>query len=70
VVTGRAHALEMIEMAQITLIVGAAALFVAGMLAWFTLWHRRAASSFQRVRVESGRPRVVRRVKESGPNTE
>jgi uncharacterized iron-regulated membrane protein len=41
-------------MAQITMIIGLIALFVAGFVAWYTLWHRRVESAaFQRVPVRS-----------------
>jgi hypothetical protein len=44
------------RMAQITLIVGSAALFVAGFLgAWYTLWHRKVEAAFERVPVGDGR---------------
>jgi uncharacterized iron-regulated membrane protein len=42
-------------MAQITMIIGSIALFVAGFFAWYTLWHRRAESAFERVPVGSRR---------------
>jgi hypothetical protein len=41
-------------MAMITLIVGSVGLFAAGFAAWYTIWHRRAAS-FERVPVRTGR---------------
>lgn len=40
---------------MITLIVGSLSFFVAGFAAWYTLWHRRLASSFERVPVRVGR---------------
>jgi len=43
-----------VEMAMITLIVGSVGLFVAGVAAWSTISHRRAAS-FERVPVRTGR---------------
>ena len=42
-------------MTQIMMIVGPVALFVAGFVAWYTLWHRRLESGFERVRVGYGR---------------
>ena len=50
------------DMAEIVAIVVAAGLFIAGFVAWYTMWHRRMAASFERVRVGSGRSAsVVRR---------
>ncbi|HEX3333767.1 MAG TPA: hypothetical protein VHS57_05460 [Acidimicrobiales bacterium] len=40
---------------MITLIIGSIAFFVAGFAAWYTLWHRRLESSFERVPVRTGR---------------
>jgi hypothetical protein len=40
---------------MITLIVGSVGLFAAGFAAWYTIWHRRAAASFERVPVRTGR---------------
>jgi uncharacterized iron-regulated membrane protein len=42
-------------MVQITMVLGSVALFVAGFVAWYTLWHRRIESAFERVRVGNGR---------------
>jgi hypothetical protein len=42
-------------MAQITMIVGSVALFVAGLVAWYTQWRRRVQPAFERVRVDNGR---------------
>ena len=42
-------------MAEITLIVGSVGLVVAGFAAWYTIWHRRVESSFERVPVRAGR---------------
>lgn len=42
-------------MAQITMIVGSAAFFVAGFAAWYARWHRRVGSAFERVRVRNER---------------
>jgi hypothetical protein len=36
-------------MAQIMMIIGSIALFVAGFVAWYTLWHRRVQPAFERV---------------------
>ena len=49
-------------MAELTLIVGSAVLFVTGFVTWCTIWHRRADASFEKVPVTSGRAaRVPRR---------
>jgi hypothetical protein len=45
--------------AVITLIVGSVGLFVAGFVAWYTLWRLRLASRLERVPVKSGRPLYV-----------
>jgi hypothetical protein len=42
-------------MAEITLIVGAGALFVTGFVSWYTIWHRRVESCFEKVPVATGR---------------
>lgn len=42
-------------MAQITMIIGSFALFLAGFVAWYTLRRRRVESAFERVPVESRR---------------
>jgi hypothetical protein len=42
-------------MAQITMIIGSVALFVAGFLSWYTLSHRRVESALERVPVGSRR---------------
>jgi hypothetical protein len=42
-------------MAQITMIVGPVVLFVGSFVAWYTLWHRRIESAFERVPVGNGR---------------
>ncbi|MGO9854729.1 MAG: hypothetical protein ACLPYY_06795 [Acidimicrobiales bacterium] len=48
-------------MAEVTLIVGFAALFLAGFVTWYTIGHRRVVSRLEKVPVETGRPlRVVR----------
>jgi hypothetical protein len=49
-------------MAELMLIVGAVTLFVGGFAAWYTLWHLRVESSFERVPIEAGRSiHVVRK---------
>jgi len=48
-------------MAEITLIVGLAVLFVTGFLAWYTIWHRRVESCFENVPVATGRSAHVLR---------
>ncbi len=56
-------------MEEITLIAGSAVLFTAGFAGWYTLWHRRAAASFERVRVNGRRSvHVLRRDGEPGEN--
>jgi len=45
----------MVEMAEITMIMGSFALFVAGFVAWYTLWHRKVESCFERVPVDTNR---------------
>ena len=42
-------------MAEVAVISGSIGVFVAGFAAWYTLWHRRLATSFERVPVRSGR---------------
>ncbi len=49
-------------MEQITVVVGAVGLFLAGLVAWYTRWHRRVATTFERVPVGTARSaHVVRR---------
>ena len=49
-------------MAEVTLIAGFAALFLAGFATWYTIWHRRVESRFEEVPVETARSdRVLRR---------
>ena len=42
-------------MAEIAAILGAAGIFVAGFVAWYTMWHRRMAAAFERVPVGTAR---------------
>jgi hypothetical protein len=57
-------------MAEIAVILGAAGVFVAGFVAWYTVWHRRMATAFERVRVGTARSAlVVRRGAEVPGNT-
>jgi hypothetical protein len=50
------------DMAEIAVILVAAGLFIAGFVAWYTMWHRRMAAAFDRVRVGTDRSApVVRR---------
>jgi hypothetical protein len=42
-------------MAVVAVIAGSIGIFVAGFVAWYTLWHRRLESSFERVPVQTGR---------------
>ena len=42
-------------MAEVTWIAASGGLVAAGFAAWYTVWHRRAESSFERVPVRSGR---------------
>ena len=56
------YAEELIEMEEITVILSAVGLFVAGFVAWYTMWHRRVATAFERVPVETDQSaHVVRR---------
>jgi hypothetical protein len=49
-------------MAVIMLILGTVGVFVAGFVAWYTMWHRRMATAFERVPVSTDRSaQVVRR---------
>ena len=51
-------------MAEVSVILGSAGLFIAGFLAWYTMWHRRTATAFERIPVRTARSagsaRVVR----------
>jgi hypothetical protein len=42
-------------MAEVTLIVGCGSLFAIGFVSWYTIWHRRVESRFQKVPVATGR---------------
>jgi hypothetical protein len=52
---------ELIQLAEITVIVGSVGLFVASFAASYTMWHRRAATAFERVPVTARSAPVVRR---------
>ena len=54
-------------MAEITGILGAVGLFVAGFVTWYTMWHRRLSAAFERVPVGTARSvHVLRRGIELG----
>ncbi len=54
-------------MAEITVILGSAGLFVAGFVAWYTVWPRRASDALERVPVAPARAaHVVRHADERG----
>ena len=42
-------------MATLTMIIGAVGVFVVGFAGWYTLWHHKVESCFERVPVRSGR---------------
>jgi hypothetical protein len=46
-------------MAEITVFLGAAGVFIAGFVTWYTMWHRRAANAFERVPVGTDRSVLV-----------
>ena len=46
-------------MAEIVVILGAPGTFVAGFVAWYTMWHRRMATAFERVPVGTARSALV-----------
>jgi hypothetical protein len=49
-------------MTQITLIASTVGLFVAGFITWYTMWHRKVESCFERVPVGDRRAvHLVRR---------
>jgi hypothetical protein len=57
-------------MAEVAVILGAVGSFVAGFAAWYTMWHRRMATAFERFPVGTARPAlVVRRGAELPGNT-
>ena len=43
----------------IAVLLGAGGMFVAGFVTWYTLWHRRMASAFERVPVGTARSALV-----------
>jgi hypothetical protein len=46
-------------MAEIAAILVAVGFFIAGFVTWYTLWHRRVANAFERVRVSTDRSALV-----------
>ena len=46
-------------MADITVTLVAGGSFIAGFVAWYTMWHRRMATAFERVRVGADRSALV-----------
>jgi hypothetical protein len=46
-------------MAEIVMIMVGLGAFVAGFVAWYTLWHRRVANAFERVPVSTDRSALV-----------
>ena len=46
-------------MAEITAILVAGGLFIAGFVAWYTMSHRRMAAAFERVRVGADRSALI-----------
>jgi hypothetical protein len=48
-------------MVDITVILVAVGSFIAGFVAWYTLWHRRMAAAFERVPVGADRSALVLR---------
>jgi hypothetical protein len=57
-------------MEEIASILVVAGLFIAGCVAWYTMWHRRAAAAFERVPVGDDRSvLVVRRGADLPGNT-
>ncbi len=54
-------------MAEITVVLGSVGLFVAGFVAWYTVWHRRVTAAFEQVPVGADRSvHVLRRGIELG----
>ena len=56
-------------MAEITAILVAGGVFIAGFAAWYTLWHRRMATAFERVPVGADRSALVVRRAADLPGT-
>jgi hypothetical protein len=48
-------------MAVFTLTMGSGVAFVGGFVTWYTLWHRKLATSFEKVSVGTGRSAHVLR---------
>jgi hypothetical protein len=48
-------------MATLTLIIGSIALFAGAFATWYTVWHLRIESRFERIRVAEGRSAHVLR---------
>jgi hypothetical protein len=46
-------------MAEIVAFLVAGGLFIAGFVAWYTMWHRRVATAFERVAVGTDRSALV-----------
>jgi hypothetical protein len=46
-------------MAEIVAILMAGGLCIAGFVAWYTMWHRRVATAFERVPVGTDRSALV-----------
>jgi hypothetical protein len=42
-------------MAVLTLVIGSVSFFLAAFATWYTVWHRRVESCFERVPVGAGR---------------
>jgi hypothetical protein len=47
------------SMAEIMVMLGAVGMFVATFVTWYTMWHRRAVSAFERVPVGNARSALV-----------
>jgi hypothetical protein len=50
-----------VEMAALTLIIGSIALFAGAFASWYTVWHLRIESRFERIPVAEGRSAHVLR---------
>jgi hypothetical protein len=48
-----------VDMAEITAFLVAGGVFIAGFVAWYTLWHRRMATAFERVPAGADRSVLV-----------